>query len=471
MLVCVFPGRANPENGISADNIQFYFKNEDRQLEVIRLRGAQAGPTALIFGGIHGDEPGGHFSGEILSRVNMIKGNLIIVPRVNFPSIMLNRRELNGDMNRKFTAQSNPGDPDSEVLGVLKALMKEADIFINQHDAFGFHREKYINKLYNPSRYGQSLIVDCAEFYSRKLKKTIPLGLIGQRIMARVNARIENKEYHFGFWDHNSVHQDTLHPEMRSSATYYALTEHSLASFGLETSKDLPTLSHKVKYQLLVIQEILTEFGLEFSDFPDPDVKMPELYWLELIKNDTEVLRVNGNTNLRLNAGDRIVIRDIRCNYGSGLSANIADWGTLNDTDKEYVFEKDAAITVKKNHMNIGEIWLRQYLPSSVRHINLEVDGRRVTISNWGKVEVGRKGVLKIIGTEPEFPGTEFDIRGYTALPGFFGDAGQPVAVSRLLPSYSLNGRGEIYFVKIFIGKVFAGGFQVQALPTATSSR
>jgi hypothetical protein len=439
---------------------KLYFQGTDHQMEVIRIAGKAPGLTVLIFGGIHGDEPGGYFSSEILCNVKLLKGNLIIVPRVNFPSIMLNRRQVHGDMNRKFISQEKPGDPDIEVVRLLKRLMKEADIFINQHDAYGFHREQYISKLYNPSRYGQSLIVDAPEFYSQKLKKKIALAETGKRILARVNRQIKNEKHHFGFWDHNSVSRSTRFPEMRKSATYFALTTYSIPAFGLETSKDLPTLYHKVKYQLLALREILHEFGLE-AVFPPPQVNSPLLHWVEFLKNGKEIIRVNSNTILRLDPGDTITIKKIFSNYNSGLSANILNWGSINDIGKEFVFEKNRTVLIKKNHMKMGKVYLRNFHKNSVRQVLLEVNGVTRTIPNWGKIEISEKESVKILGAEPAFPHLRFDVRGFRAPPGQRGDSGVEISPKDLIPGYSFKKKGEIYFVKIYNGGSFAGEFQV----------
>lgn len=440
---------------------EYFFQDTDHQLEVIRIKGEKPGLTVLIFGGIHGDEPGGYFSSEILSNIKLFKGNLIIVPRVNFPSIMLNRREVNGDMNRKFVHQELINDPDAEVVKLLKSLMQEADIFINQHDAYGFHRETYISKKYNQSRYGQSLIIDSANFYSKKLKKQIDLSIIGKRILERVNLQIKNKYYHFGFWDHNSVARDTKFQEMRKSATYYALTTFSIPAFGLETSKDLPTLYHKVKYQLLVIKEILNEFGLEFG-FPPPRVKQPVLHWVEFLKNNKDVVRVNGNTNLRLNPEDKIAIKKIFSNYNTGLSSNILNWGTLNDINKEYIFNKNTTILIKKNHIIIGNVYLRKFHPNSVREITIDVNGELKKIPNWGKIEIEESQFFNIQKTNPHFPKIHFDVRGFSLPSGKWDDSNVKIYSENLQKKYSFNKKGIIYFVKIYHSNHFAGGFQVE---------
>lgn len=447
-FACVLPG-------------EYYFKGTDHQLEVIRISGEKPGLTVLIFGGIHGDEPGGYFSSEVLSKIKLFKGKLIIVPRVNFPSIMMNRREINGDMNRKFGHREHPDDPDREVVKLLKELMAEADIFINQHDAYGFHRETHISEKYNPKRYGQSLIIDSPVFYSKKMGKEINLAETGKRILARVNEQITDEAHHFGFWDHNSVSRDTAHLEMRKSATYYALTTHSIAAFGLETSKDLPSLDHKVKYQLLVIKEILHEFGLEF-EFPPPGMKLPVLYWVEFLKNGKDIIRVNGNTNLRLDAGDRLVVKEIFSNYHSGLSANILDWGTINDMDKEFVFESDAVVSIKKNNLPIGEIYLKKYNPGSVREIVVNVNGEKRVIPNWGKIALVEDEYFMITGTVPSFSNTRFDVRGYSAEPGKPDDSSVKIYFPQLLKKYSFNETGKVYFVKVYTEGRFAGGFQIE---------
>ncbi|HNX96797.1 MAG TPA: M99 family carboxypeptidase catalytic domain-containing protein [Candidatus Aminicenantes bacterium] len=275
------------------------FQEGDYQLDVIRISGKEPGLTALVFGGIHGDEPGGYFSSELLAHIRLRRGNLIIVPRVNFPSIMLGRREVAGDMNRKFAGQVGAADPERRVVEALKRLMGEADLFVNLHDAMGFHRRKYQSKTRNPDMYGQCLIVDTGKFQSRRLSREIDLEAVGARIVAAGNALIPDAGHHFEFWNHNSIQKDTQFPEMKKSATHFALTEFSIPAFGLEASKDLPTLDLKVHYQLVMIQAILTEFGFEF-DLPEIDLQPSRLSWVEFRKNDGYGLRAT-----RLVFGDR----------------------------------------------------------------------------------------------------------------------------------------------------------------------
>ena len=79
-----------------------YFKGTDAELEVHFINGEVSGPTLLLLGGIQGDEPGGYLAADLYADISLKKGNMIVVPRANFPSIVGNSRGVAGDMNRKF---------------------------------------------------------------------------------------------------------------------------------------------------------------------------------------------------------------------------------------------------------------------------------------------------------------------------------------------------------------------------------
>ncbi len=458
LLLLLLPLMLNPASET------FLFSNSDHQLQIIKLKGEKPGPTALIFGGIHGDEPGSYFSSEMLSQTRMIRGSLILVPRVNFPSIMANQRGIHGDMNRKFGAGIDPNDPDGKVVEVLKSLMAEADLFINQHDAAGFHRKSYISAKYNPRQYGQSLIVDTGRFFSPRLQKWIELEKIGERIVDSVNSLIENPDFHFCFWNHNSLARDTKHPEMRRSATHHALAMHSIPAFGLETSKDLPTLSHKVKYQFLLIKEILQEFGFEF-ELPSPEIIEPRLYWVEWKKNDREVIRVNSNTIIRLAPEDSIHISLIHANYRDGLSADILNWGTLNDLGKDFIFRgSPETVLIKKNNFIIGRVFLQSFRSNSLREIILTVDGREISIPNWGRVEIRDEGLLRLTGLRPALKNVHLEIGEENQRTTVSSLDREGLKISDLNPDWSIGRRGYFYPVWIYSAGNLAGGFQIELL-------
>ena len=68
-----------------------------------KLQSAVAGPTILIIGGIQGDEPGGFTAASLLvTDYEISRGEVWVVPNLNFESIIKRSRGVYGDMNRKF---------------------------------------------------------------------------------------------------------------------------------------------------------------------------------------------------------------------------------------------------------------------------------------------------------------------------------------------------------------------------------
>ena len=114
-----------------------YFEDSDHELSVYRIYGKKNGKTLMIVGGIQGDEPGGHLSADLYADFSLSKGNLIVVPRANFLSIVLKQRQINEDMNRKF-AESGRANYESKIVDILKKLIAESDCFLNLHDGSGF---------------------------------------------------------------------------------------------------------------------------------------------------------------------------------------------------------------------------------------------------------------------------------------------------------------------------------------------
>ena len=69
-----------------------FFEGTDHELHVYRIHGKNPGKTLLLIGGIQGDEPGGFLSADHYADMSLVRGNLIVVPRANFHSIVLKRR-------------------------------------------------------------------------------------------------------------------------------------------------------------------------------------------------------------------------------------------------------------------------------------------------------------------------------------------------------------------------------------------
>ena len=88
--------------------ISIFFFSLYADVQLIKKQNSDSKTTLLVIGGIHGDEPGGYFSAEILAAHYKINSkNLWIVPNLNQESIQKDSRGVNGDMNRKFSVIKN----------------------------------------------------------------------------------------------------------------------------------------------------------------------------------------------------------------------------------------------------------------------------------------------------------------------------------------------------------------------------
>ena len=119
-------------------------------------------PTLLIVAGIQGDEPGGFNAASLLvTDYHIRRGNVWVVPNLNFKSIIRRSRGIYGDMNRKFLRLGSL-DPDYAAVEKIKSIILDprVSMILNLHDGSGFYNPEYKDRLHNPGRWGQSIIID-----------------------------------------------------------------------------------------------------------------------------------------------------------------------------------------------------------------------------------------------------------------------------------------------------------------------
>ena len=352
-----------------------YFKGTDAELEVHFINGEIPGPTLLLLGGIHGDEPGAYLAADLYADISLKKGNMIVVPRANLPSILGNVRGAARDMNRKFADRVVASDRDAAVVGAIKELMKESDFFINLHDGSGFFSPVWESTLRNPMRFGQSIIAD-AEEHTRADGSVLNLGSMVEQVLERVNAQIPVPEYRFRFNNHRTLEKNTLHKEQRLSATFYALTRVGIPAFGIETSKNIPDHRSRVRYQTMVVNAFLEELGIVVEN-PKLYLEDPKLKFLIVSINGSTPVVVKGNDVLEVRPGDRVRIVQIESNYSRGLTARIKGAAQgLNDIGREITVDQDTSIEVKKDRYLIATIPVRTGLRRSHSAAEISVKPR-----------------------------------------------------------------------------------------------
>jgi len=260
-------------------------------IQLIKKENPDSNTTLLVIAGIHGDEPGGYFAASILATHYKIKSkNLWIVPNLNKSSIQADKRGLHGDMNRKFSV-TKKNDKDRKIIAEVKdiILSKKVSLVLNLHDGNGFYRKENKGNIFNPNSWGQTCVIDQC-----KLKQEQPFGnlnSIASIVTKNINKKLLKEHHTLDVRNTNTKFDDEA---MQLSLTYFAVTNNKPA-FAIESSKNLSSLSKKVFYQLLAIEEFMKIMKISFEREFDLNEKA-----LNKILQKKGTLGINDNILLNL---------------------------------------------------------------------------------------------------------------------------------------------------------------------------
>ena len=463
-----------PSPGLSKREHLVHFPNTAYELNIYKIKGKKPGKTLMLIGGIQGNEPGGFLSADLYADMRLEKGNLVVVPRANFYSIITNLRGPNGDLNRKFNLEDNASTVEDQIVSILKKLINDSDYLLNLHDGAGYYHPTYIDKWRNPTLFGQSIVADCEEYRIPGSTKSIKLGEMARKILKEVNPHINGDLYKFHFMDTRTDAEDSPHREQRGSATYYALTKHHIPAFGVETSKFLPSIDLKVLYHNMVINAFMKHFGI-IPESPGLNLDPPVLKYLVVAINGQTPIVVESNQALELRAGDMISVTHIEANYERGFSLDILGYGGVNDLGKDYAIFRDTSILVRKDNHKVAEIPVRitekgsgeesrtTSLTRKIDYLVIEAKGLRLLLANGETLHLVRGEELKIVDVLPRAPfssGVKVNFKGFVGDPsnntgedrGFSINTG-----SDLMERFSLDGKGEAYEIVVTQGETLLG--------------
>lgn len=212
------------------------------------LVGKEKGPTMILDGGIHGDEIASFMCCDsILHYINIIRGTLIIIPRVNIQACRQNVRELNIDFNHAF-----PGNLQSDVYEFRLAYefmwlvdSVKPDLIVNLHEA----HTKYDNnsKFDSDKAYGQ-IVISCLQPFEQFMLTSID----------NMNKKIPSPEVQF-------------HPHYYSFREYSSLdnfvSKFQISSYTIETWRGFD-IDTRVKAQIIASLQFMTELGIRY-EYPE----------------------------------------------------------------------------------------------------------------------------------------------------------------------------------------------------------
>ncbi len=196
-----------------------------------------AGPTVMVIGGIHGDEPAGYLAADSIATWAIDRGRLLVLPRANVPSIAVQERNAPGgpDLNRVFPGSYDQSD---------KTYMLAAEIFKIMSDyepmwVIDLHEAEYCERKFRGAL-GQTFIYPY---------EGSNLDIIKELIIA-VNRTIYSEKYEFLL--------------LRGSARGSAIDAAQLIgaeSVIIETCEQLE-LDDRVKYQRQAVSSLLYLLGI-----------------------------------------------------------------------------------------------------------------------------------------------------------------------------------------------------------------
>ena len=298
-----------------------------KPFEHYHIKGRQKGKRVLLVGGIHGNEVGAYKASDLLINSDIKRGELIILPRTNFTSILANVRGYNGDMNRKFDYISKK-DPDYPYVEFLKSAILEyrPDVVISMHDGYGFAREY-------KRAWGQSVVIDEVSYRGFNLYQKAKFVLENSnRYLRRKLALINTKTF-----------TGTHHKEQKKALTGWCLN-HNIEAYCIEASKQLPSVEEKVKTHLVMLREFFKLYDIEIANLNEL-IKHPKP-----IKNPIAVsLKINGkrekithSTTLKVPRGSLIEVENMpyRSDYLVPRGVNL-NWRSFHFSNLSFYAQRD----------------------------------------------------------------------------------------------------------------------------------
>ncbi|MDR2573133.1 MAG: deacylase [Desulfovibrio sp.] len=405
-------------------------------LDFATIRLGDAMPVVLVVGGIQGDEPGGFSAATLVAtRYTVENGAIWVVPNLNFPSIIMRSRGINGDMNRKFAAL-DMRDPDFSTVRRIQDLIRHprVGLVLNLHDGSGYYRERKINALCNPSRWGQSVIID-----QERLASDVFMGDLGRearRVAEDVNKRLIHKMDKLHVRNTNTASGDR---EMEKSLSYYAV-RHGKAAFGLEASKEFP-VELRTYYHLCMVESLLRQAGIRFSrnfDLTPGSVQ-------RVLQADLNISFAEKRIFLPLDDA-RASINGLPLPKDSAAVASKPIMAVLpckRNTEALCIHYGNRTIT------HIRPDW--RELDNSLQAVRVTVDGQEKAIP-FGEV----LPVAENLHIHPH-DGFRINAIGFAGKKG--DDSGITLRRKNFLRSYSIDRQGTLYRIEVYKKQHFVGMF------------
>ncbi len=140
------------------------------------------GPTVLVTGGIHGNEPAGAAAAEHIRHWPITRGRLVVLPRVNVPAFKAQQRRIpgvdkaEGDLNRNFPKRDDKdGQPRGELAGLVWEFVGDLkpDWLFDLHESSRRFAEKKGGCANTVIAHGRGEAVPMSEYLTAAFNETV----------------------------------------------------------------------------------------------------------------------------------------------------------------------------------------------------------------------------------------------------------------------------------------------------------
>lgn len=216
---------------------------EGTQYETIihTITSPNEGPTAMIFGGVHGNELGGIEAARLATEYTIDRGTLVVSPETNKAAVeMEGNHGPEGDLNRQFPIG---GEPTTEVAqGIWDEIVRaDPDYLIDAHNATTLMSRGSVGQGVFPT----SEVVEEAE----KAVATVN----EEHLEDRINDDLPEHAFQVG----------PVVPEDRPRMNNKAAADRNIEGWSVEVTRIDLTLDERAFLQDVLTRELLHQIGID----------------------------------------------------------------------------------------------------------------------------------------------------------------------------------------------------------------
>lgn len=213
------------------------------ETEVVVIDSGSSGPTAVVVGGMHGNEPAGAKAAERMRDWSIDEGKLVLIPRSN-PSALDDDTYSNdnGNLNRKFPPGEEPTTPLARAIwGVITD--HDADLVFNLHSSQGIYKEDV-----GPEGVGQAIYPTTIDDASQN---------------ATDAAAYMNDNYMDGYEDYYRFKRGNLIDGDRPLLIHKVDEDLEKPGFIIETTRYGTSLDTRVSWTIHIVDYLLSQYSID----------------------------------------------------------------------------------------------------------------------------------------------------------------------------------------------------------------